>query len=257
MKVIPIMLCLLVISCQADTEELSETETDQQITHRADTTRQVSYPENTTIELVTGHFEFQEHEDFVRVADSLSDKEIYLQKPTYNAFLEMAAHAREDSVELIIISGTRNFWYQKAIWDRKWQNSEAATDLAKAKEILLYSSMPMTSRHHWGTDIDLNNLNNSWFREGEGKKIYDWLTEHANDYGFYQPYTDKSINSRTGYEEERWHWTYMPLAGPYLEFYNRHVTNEDITGFEGSGLAPEIDMTGNFVNGLSLKVKNY
>jgi len=49
----------------------------------------------------------------------------------------------------------------------------------------------------------------------------------------------------------------MPLAGPYLEFYNRHVTNEDITGFEGSGLAPEIDMTGNFVNGLSLKVKNY
>ena len=205
MKVIPIMLCLLVISCQADTEELSETETDQKITHRADTTRQVSYPENTTVELVTGQFEFIENDDFVRVADSLSDKEIYLQKPTYNASLEMAAHAREDSVELIIISGTRNFWYQKAIWDRKWQNSEAATDLAKAKEILLYSSMPMTSRHHWGTDIDLNNLNNSWFREGEGKKIYDWLTEHANDYGFYQPYTDKSINSRTGYEEERRH----------------------------------------------------
>lgn len=239
------------VNCQAEPEQIQTGETETQAEN------QVSFPENRSEEFVTGQFEFEDHPDFVRVADSLSDKEIHLQKSTYDAFLEMAAHAQEDSVELIIISGTRNFWYQKAIWDRKWQNSEADTDLAKAKEILLYSSMPMTSRHHWGTDIDLNNLNNSWFREGEGKKIYDWLTEHANNYGFYQPYTDKSINSRTGYEEERWHWTYMPLAGPYLEFYNRHVTNEDITGFEGSGLAPEIDMTGNYANGLSVKVKNY
>jgi len=31
------------------------------------------------------------------------------------------------------------------------------------------------------------------------------MAEHANDYGFYQPYTDKSLNGRTGYEEEKWH----------------------------------------------------
>ena len=121
----------------------------------------------------------------------------------------------------------------------------------------MYSSMPMTSRHHWGTDIDLNSLNNSWFEEGEGKKVYDWLQAHAHDFGFYQPYTNKSLNNRTGYEEEKWHWSYMPLAGPYLDFYNKHVTNEDITGFEGSGLAPQIDMVGNYVNGLSVKIKNY
>ena len=32
--------------------------------------------------------------------------------------------------------------------------------------------MPSTSRHHWGTDLDLNNLNNSYFTSGKGKKIY-------------------------------------------------------------------------------------
>lgn len=237
MRLIPFLLCLLLMNCNAETD--------------------TNLPENTSMELITGHFEFREHEDFVRVADSLSDKEIYLQKPTYNAFLKMADSARRDGIGLIILSGTRNFQYQKAIWDRKWQNSETETDLAMAREILLYSSMPMTSRHHWGTDIDLNKLNNRWFEEGEGRKIYDWLKTNANDFGFYQPYTNKSLNNRTGYEEEKWHWSYMPLAGPYLEFYNQQMTNEDITGFNGSELAPQIDMVGNFVNGVSEKVKWY
>lgn len=259
MRFFLVFLCILMLNCQAEPENSAEMNSQSQTASQAqaDTTRQYSMPENTSVELVTGHFEFEDHEDFVRVADSLSDKEIYLQKPTYDSFLEMAERAKQDGVELIIVSGTRNFWYQKSIWDRKWQNSGEATDLDKAKEILLYSSMPMTSRHHWGTDLDLNNLNNEWFENGEGKEIYDWLTTHANDFGFYQVYTEKSLNNRTGYEEEKWHWSYMPLAGPYLDFYNENVTNEDITGFEGAELAPEIDMVGNFVNGVSVKIKNY
>lgn len=245
------------ISCHAEPEQSPGATPEAQAATRGDSTRLDSLPENTSVELVTGHFDFQEHDDFVRVADSLSDKEIYLQKETYDAFKAMADSAKKEGAELIIVSGTRNFWYQKSIWDRKWQQSEAATDSGKAKDILLYSSMPMTSRHHWGTDLDLNQLNNSWFEEGEGKKVYDWLQTHAGGFGFYQPYTDKSLHNRTGYEEEKWHWSYMPLAGPYLDFYNKHVTNEDISGFEGSGLAPQIDMIGNYVNGVSVEIKNY
>ncbi|NJK84501.1 MAG: M15 family metallopeptidase [Saprospiraceae bacterium] len=40
----------------------------------------------------------------------------------------------------------------------------------RALKILKYSSMPGTSRHHWGTDIDLNSFSNSYFEQGEGKK---------------------------------------------------------------------------------------
>lgn len=254
MRLLPLLLCFILVNCQTDVRESSTSESN---VNPSQSSGEILSPGNISVDFVTGQFEFEDHPDFVLVADSLTDKEIYLQRPTYDAFLEMAAHARKDSVDLIIVSGTRNFMVQKSIWERKWENSEEETDMAKAKEILLYSSMPMTSRHHWGTDIDLNRLTNSWFEEGEGKKVYDWLLKHANDYGFYQPYTDKSRNGRTGYEEEKWHWTFMPLAKPYLDFYNSNVTNEDITGFEGSELATDIDMVKNYVNGLSVKVKSY
>ena len=212
---------------------------------------------DAAIKFVTGQFDFKTHDNFVKIDPRFSDKEVYLQKKTYRAFRAMADSAAKDGITFTIVSGTRNFKVQKSIWDRKWNNSEASSDSAKAMEILEYSSMPMTSRHHWGTDIDLNNLNNSYFESGQGKREYDWLKAHAHSFGFYQPYSDKSLNDRTGYNEEKWHWSYMPLAGPYLAYYNANVTNEDITGFQGAELAAEIDMVKNYVNGVSVKVKQY
>ena len=47
--------------------------------------------------------------------------------------------------------------------------------------------MPGTSRHHWGTEIDIHSYNNESFEQGPGKAIYDWLTLHAADYGFSNP----------------------------------------------------------------------
>src|SRR5699024_4532695 len=132
-----------------------------------------------------------------------TNKGVYLQKKAYHAFLRMAVSARKAGIKLIIVSGTRNFNNQKAIWDHKWQNSVSTTDLGKEKGILQFRSMPMTSRHHWGTDIDLNHLTNSYFEKGPGKKEFDWLKAHANNFGFYQPYTDKSEYGRTGYNMEK------------------------------------------------------
>lgn len=206
---------------------------------------------------VTGQFTPGDHEDFVLVAEKYAGKKMYLHKKTYEAFKQMYAAAKEDSVTLQIVSGTRNFDDQKAIWEGKWQRFEAPTDLDLALKILEYSSMPMTSRHHWGTDVDLNNLNNSYFESGQGKKEYEWLTANANSFGFYQPYTDKSLNGRTGYNMEKWHWSYVPLASHFRAYYNANITNKNITGFKGSELAVEIDMVDNYVNGISEKIKEY
>jgi zinc D-Ala-D-Ala carboxypeptidase len=52
-----------------------------------------------------------------------------------------------------------------------------------------YSSMPGTSRHHWGTDVDLYALDDIYFTYGDGKIVYDWLLANAANYGFCQPYT--------------------------------------------------------------------
>jgi hypothetical protein len=106
-----------------------------------------------------------------------------------------------------------------------------------------------TTRHHWGTDIDINSLENSYFKSGAGKKLYDWMLLHAAEYGFHQTYTDKS-KGRTGYEEEKWHWSYLPLSGPFLEEYKKQISYTDITGFSGSQVAAELKVIETYVQGI-------
>jgi D-alanyl-D-alanine carboxypeptidase len=106
---------------------------------------------------------------------------LYLRKETYEAFLKMHAAAKADGIQLVVRSATRNFNYQKRIWEGKWNgqrkiagNQNAAKaypdPVQRALKILEYSSMPGSSRHHWGTDLDLNAFNNEWFEKGIGKK---------------------------------------------------------------------------------------
>ncbi|MCL5128023.1 M15 family metallopeptidase [Algibacter sp. L4_22] len=205
-----------------------------------------------TKEFVLGKFDYRTHHAFQKVSVSHSSKTIYLNKKCYEAFIKMYNHAKADSIDLIIISGTRNFYEQKSIWERKWKKYASLKPKTRALKILEYSSMPTSSRHHWGTDMDLNNLNNSYFEKGEGLKIYNWLEKHAKTYGFSQVYTNKT-GGRTGYNMEKWHWSFMPLAETYLEFYNNNISYTDITGFEGSEQAKEVDIIKNYVNGISKK----
>ena len=122
----------------------------------------------------------------------------------------------------------------------------------RARLILLYSSMPGTSRHHWGTDMDLNALENSYFDSGDGLKAYQWLTAHAVEFGFCQPYTSKR-NGRTGYEEEKWHWSYLPLSSELLTSYVNLVKYSDIKGFNGSETASKLKAIQNYVQGIGCK----
>jgi D-alanyl-D-alanine carboxypeptidase len=183
----------------------------------------------------------------------------YLRKETYEAFQNMAKAAKRDGVNLVIISATRNFDSQKKIWENKWngrtkvegKDLTSISDLKKrARLILLYSSMPGTSRHHWGTDIDLNSLNNNYFLTGDGLKIYQWLLAHASEYGFCQPYTSKA-NGRKGYEEEKWHWSYLPLSKIFLEEYKKQILYSDLGGFQGSEQASSLQILTDYVDGVA------
>lgn len=185
----------------------------------------------------------------------------FLRKESYEAFAKMAQAAKKDGVILFIISATRNFTSQKVIWENKWdgktpvegKNLTTIADLPeRAKMILLYSSMPGTSRHHWGTDMDLNSLDNSYFASGEGLKIYQWLHAHASAFGFCQPYTSK-VTGRTGYEEEKWHWSYLQLSKELLKEYKKQIRYTDITGFKGSEVAKKLTVIDSYVDGVACK----
>jgi zinc D-Ala-D-Ala carboxypeptidase len=211
-----------------------------------------------------GQFDESKDARFVKLDDTHTKGSAvgkYLRKKTYEAFVKMATAAKQDGVNLFIISANRNFDAQKGIWENKWEgrtlvqgkNLTTITDLKeRARLILLYSSMPGTSRHHWGTDMDLNSLENSYFSKDEGLKIYQWLTAHAAEFGFCQPYTSKT-SGRTGYEEEKWHWSYLPLSSELLKLYVKSINYSDIKGFIGSETAKPIKAIENYVQGIGCK----
>ncbi|MEN0049495.1 MAG: M15 family metallopeptidase [Bacteroidota bacterium] len=232
-------------------------------------TKEDSLSSILNLDYVMGKFDPTQHEDFTKIELKYADREgLYLRKDTYAAFLKMYEAAQKEGIKLQIRSATRNFANQKRIWEAKWTGKrliENGENLAKttpnfgerALKILRFSSMPSTSRHHWGTDIDLNAFTNSYFEKGEGKKIYDWLQANASTYGFCQPYSEKSRNAgkdgkrAEGYNEEKWHWSYLPVSLPLTNFAKDSLKNELISGFKGEEAAMEIGVVEQYVLGIN------
>lgn len=204
---------------------------------------------SVTKELLSGRFNPEQHPDFTLIDRRHCDKNnLYMNKEAYSAYQSMYAAAQKDGINLVIISATRNFNRQKAIWENKWSKL-SGNDTTKVKQIMRYSSMPGTSRHHWGSDVDFISVEPGYWTKGEGLRAYNWLKENAYKFGFFQPYTDNP--DHTGYAEERWHWSYAPLSIPYLEAFTEIMKPEDITGFSGSETVEALDIITTHVMGIT------
>lgn len=178
--------------------------------------------------------------------------EYYLRKPVAEAFLKMQSSAAADGVTLRILSATRTFSDQRQIWERKWKLSRETDPEQRALKIMTYSSMPGTSRHHWGTDLDLNSLSPRWFVDtAEGRRVYEWLTRRAAEFGFCQPYSAKGALRTTGYAEEKWHWSYQPWASAFLRQYLEKVSATELTGFSGAAVAGRVRSVEDYVGGVN------
>lgn len=223
--------------------------------------QKVTYEYDT--DYIMGKFDPSKHVDFTIIPAKYRDAEVrYIRKDVLDGFIKMYNDARKDGVILVIRSATRNFENQKRIWESKWtgktileDGTNAAKDIKnnvdRARKILEYSSMPGTSRHHWGTDVDFNNFDNSWFEHGEGQKLYQWMVANAHKYGFCQTYTSMGSDRSTGYSEEKWHWTYMPISSEITKQAKMKITNEMIAGFLGAETAVNIDVLNNYILGIS------
>ena len=245
----------LAIGLAACSEPAAQAMTEPPLSTEADaaTALAQSGPAYVRDELL-GQFDPASHPGFSRVPDARTDKDgIYLRTEVLEACGQMRSAAAQAGITLLIRSATRNFQYQRGIWERKWQRTRYMgwQDVDKARDILTYSAMPGASRHHWGTDIDFNSFENEWFESGEGAEVYGWLKAHAAEFGFHQVYDDKATG-RTGYELERWHWSYMPTAGPMLDAYNAVVSEADLihADFSGAGTADSLQLLRDFVNGI-------
>lgn len=137
----------------------------------------------------------------------------------------------KNSEKISVRSGFRSYFDQKIIWEEKFTGKRKMGKSIEGKSpkeivntILEYSSAPGTSRHHWGTDLDLNSFDNGYFEKGgKGEFLYTWLQKNASSFGFCQPYNDYSERNNKGYFLERWHWSYSPVSSKlqeeWLELY--------------------------------------
>lgn len=207
-----------------------------------------------------GKFNPAKHPDFIPVGQPYANKPgMILHRETFSAFKKMWAAAKKEGVTLIIISSTRSFDQQKSIWEGKWSRfaAEQPEKETRARKILEYSAMPGASRHHWGSDIDLNDLNNPSFETGgRFNNVYDWLRKHAHEYGFCQPYTAKNDQRPNGYNEEKWHWSYLPVAAPLLRQYNQLVRDDMFKGFSGAETAKQLHIVDHYVLGINQDCKS-
>jgi zinc D-Ala-D-Ala carboxypeptidase len=248
---------LFVVCCKSDVREPQST---GQLVKTGVKFAEGDTPKQTyTKDELLGKISPAKHPDFAPLKSPYTQKpDMWLRKDATAAFEKMWMAAQRDGVYLTIVSATRNFDRQTEIWNAKWQKLSAKrmTGPEKAKNILLYSAMPGCSRHHWGTDLDLNSLNNSDFSEGaKWNKTYTWLAENASTYGFCQVYSARSTGRATGYEEERWHWSYTPLAKILLADYLSLVTLADLQGFQGAEHARELQVIENYVQGIAAPCK--
>ena len=112
----------------------------------------------------------------------------------------------------------------KGVDRAKWLASPAKERL---DVILKFSSLPGASRHHWGTEVDLNSTEVVDWQAASGGKpegkyhaLGQWLPANAPKAGLVQVYTPGRSG---GYSEEAWHYSYAPIAIGLRSRYKKEV----------------------------------
>lgn len=157
-----------------------------------------------------------------------------LQPEAAAAFAALQAAAAGAGFALTPASSFRGFDRQLAIWNGKFEGSRPLLDAdsqpldalalpepERILAILRWSALPGTSRHHWGTDLDVydptllppgQRLRLEPWEYQEGGYFYPlsrWLQANMGRFGFYLPFA----RDDGGVAMEPWHLSYRPLAG--------------------------------------------
>ena len=181
----------------------------------------------------------------IKNPDLIGDS-IKLEKNTYYAYKKMEKAAKKDGINLKIVSAYRGYERQKFIWNKKYKKfteENLLKPMQAINEIIRFSTIPGTSRHHWGTEIDIidenyseeiNVLMSSKFeKEGIFFKIKNWLNLNSEKFGFYITYDNNP--ERKGFEHEPWHYSYAPISKKMLSIFKKSdlkklIVKDEING---------------------------
>lgn len=164
---------------------------------------------------------------------------------------QLALDAKDAGFCLGVVSAYRSFERQLLIWNSKAQGlrpildgSGAPLEIAELSDdealfaILRWSALPGTSRHHWGTDLDVVDLSvvaqgyqvqlteQETCTGGIFARFHQWLDYYlaTSKSGFFRPYA----LDLGGIACEPWHLSYGPVARQYQALLSKDVLLESI-----------------------------
>jgi len=161
---------------------------------------------------------------------------LLVEPATAAAFVRLAERAAVKGFDLRAASAFRDYDRQALIINQKWTGERPVSDTSGQllerermsdrqwlEAILRFSALPGTSRHHWGTDLDIWDASavsvdyrprlepSEYAPESVFAELTGWLDELIaadNAEGFYKPYD----MDRGGVAPEPWHISYRPVA---------------------------------------------
>ncbi|MDT0293224.1 M15 family metallopeptidase [Mesonia ostreae] len=160
---------------------------------------------------------------------SFYGKNYQLRKEVNKAFLKMQAKAKKEGIHIQIVSAYRSYERQTQIFNAKFNRytKQGLSGKDAVNKIIEYSTIPGTSRHHWGTDIDIIDANakqpknvlmpKNYSEDGPYCDMKIWLNKHSEKFGFYIVYTDNP--KRKGFYPEPWHFSYKKTSVAMLKAY--------------------------------------
>lgn len=151
-------------------------------------------------------------------------KEIH--KDVYPYVVAMVSAAQAEGVDLRVWSPFRSYAIQKDLFQK--QVNRVGGDEALAATVV---ARPGTSEHNTGICADFNMASDAF----ENTKMYAWMKENAEDYGFVMRYR-KDKQPITGVIHESWHWRFVGINSAKemnrldmcLEEYVEYLENKNV-----------------------------
>lgn len=139
-------------------------------------------------------------DDLISIGEDIYGRPQRLSAAAASAWREMQSSARDDQVDLLLVSAFRSTEYQIEVIERLLAKGENIED------ILTRVAAPGFSEHQSGNAVDLTSSDTEVLEEDfDESHAFAWLMRNAAKHRFYLSYPK---GNELGVIYEPWHWCY-------------------------------------------------
>jgi len=107
-------------------------------------------------------------------------------------------------IKLWVCSGYRSIERQTKLFNNQVEREKKRKSKNPEQDASRVVAKPRQSEHNIGLAVDINCVDTQF----KNQKEYEWLKQHAQDYGFIERYQE-GWEEKTGCIPEPWHWRYV------------------------------------------------